>query len=92
MIRRMESIISGRGLGFDFEFWIKKLASQFPIEGAVSTRSDGSIKIIAKGEEQDLREFISRLKRGSLLSEIESFHVTWEETGEKIEKFFMLSC
>lgn len=79
MIRRIENRIFGRGLNNEFISWIQRLAAHFPIKGALSIGPDGSIKIIAEGEESELREFVSRLRRGTFLSEIEHFDIAWGE-------------
>ena len=92
MLRRIEARIFGRGLGNDFISSIKELAGRFPIKGGVSTRPDGSIRIIAEGEEAELGEFISKVRRGTLFSAIESFDVVWKEVEEKTDRFFVLSC
>ncbi len=91
MIKRIESGIAGRGLGFDYLFGIKRLASQFPIKGAVFTRADGSIKLVAEGEQEVLEMFAHELEKDSRSSSIENFYVKWSDPVESMGTFYVLA-
>lgn len=55
---------SARGLGLAGEVWNEK---------------DGSVRVIAEGEEEKLRELEQRLREGSLLSRVDSVESEWGE-------------
>ena len=52
MVKHIESGMSGRMMGFNSLSWIRDVAMKLEIKGAVFTRPDGSIKVVAEGEEK----------------------------------------
>ena len=83
MIKRIESGIAGKGLGSDYLSSIKELAIRLGLTGVVFTKNDGSIKVIAEGEDADLIKLSKRLERNFFFSPIENFYAIWHEsTGE----------
>jgi acylphosphatase len=84
MLKRLESGISARSVGFNDLSLIKDFADQFQLRGVIFTKEDGSIKIIAEGEEENLKEFTKELeKEEHSLSRVENFYEKWDEpTGE----------
>ncbi len=83
--------MSGRGSKHNSFHFIKEFASQFPIKGVIFTKPDGSIKVIADGEEGDLGEFIKKFERGGVFSTTENFYVKWQNPNEKIQETFNIS-
>ncbi len=90
MWKRIESGTSGKFLGADYVLWVKDKARYFAINGIVSLQADGSIKVIAEGEEHDLNRFVEKLRRGSFFSHIENFYVKWHEPRGEFKDFFIL--
>lgn len=53
------------------------------LTGIVKNINDGSVAVVAEGEEATLLRFIDKLKRGSFLSQVEDVSVSWgDATGE----------
>ena len=81
----------GRTLSYEYLVWIRDNAVNFGLKGITFFKSDGSIKIIAEGEEMNLNAFVEKLKRGrsffSFLSPIENFSVTWHEPKNEFNDF-----
>ena len=48
---------------------------------------DGSVKIEAQGSEKKLLQFISCLKKGSMLAKVEDVSVEWTSPSEFFEDF-----
>ena len=91
MVKHVESGIAGRGLGFHYLRQIKNLAIKFNVKGIVFTKPDGSIKVVAKGEERDLAEFTYKLERESNTHEIENFYTKWVEPNKDLESFHIVT-
>jgi acylphosphatase len=47
--------------------------------GTVENLPDGSVKVIAQGEEEILNRFLEKLKRGPLLSKVEDIKIDWSD-------------
>ena len=52
----------GRVQGVGFRFFTQQLAIQLDIFGTVQNKMDGSVFVIAQGEEKDVTRFIERVK------------------------------
>lgn len=91
MQKCIDSVISGKNLNYNYLLWIKNQAIRFGLKGITFFKNDGSIKIIAEGEEKNLLFFINKLKSGryffSLFSPIENFSITWEELKNEFKDF-----
>ena len=83
MLKRVESGVSGKGLGPDFLEGVRDLALSYGLVGIAFTRDDGSIKVIAEGEEKKLEKFVKKLHKRQFFSSIENTYALWREpTGE----------
>ena len=89
MFKRIESGTCGWLLGVDYLSQVKEKADQFKINGIVSIQEDGSIKVIAEGQEKDLGKFVKKLKKGRLFSHIENFYVKWFESEKEFSNFYI---
>ncbi|PIR68487.1 hypothetical protein COU49_00385 [Candidatus Nomurabacteria bacterium CG10_big_fil_rev_8_21_14_0_10_35_16] len=83
MFSRVESVLSAKGLGLDYLFFVKDCAIDLSLVGIVCTRDDGSVKIIAEGQEDNLVKFVERTKQRNATHPIENFYLKWGKyTGE----------
>lgn len=80
----MESGIAGKEFSFDYLSSVQEMAVGCGLVGVVFEKDDGSIKLIAEGEEEDLVEFAEKLEKlGFMHTVVENFYVKWDEpTGE----------
>lgn len=90
MQKHIECGIAGRSIGPDYLTWIEKLAGELGIQGATMMNHDGSVKVIAEGEEEDLEEFVERLK-SETPHEVYNFYVKWSKTIAGLENFIILN-
>lgn len=86
-MKRIESGIAGKGLGFDYLSNIKELAIRLGLKGVVFTKNDGSIKVIAEGEDMNLMKFSKKLERNFFFSPIENFYVIWHDSTKEFKDF-----
>ena len=90
MVKHIESGMSGRMMGFNSLSWIRDVAMKLEIKGAVFTRPDGSIKVVAEGEEKNLIEFTEEIKEGRIFSEVENFYVKWNDSNKDLADFYII--
>ena len=91
MIKHIESGISGRGLNFHFLRALRGLAFKLHIKGVAFTKSDGSIKVIADGDEHNLKEFMKTIKSNNIFSSVENFYVNWHEQDMETGNFYVIN-
>lgn len=77
MLKHIESGIGGKSLNSDYLSIVTKLASNCGLQGSVFTKDDGSIKVVAEGEEENLVQFSKKLRKANVFSSVENFYVNW---------------
>ena len=87
MLRRIESGISAKNLGVDYLFYLKECATHLGLNGIVFTKDDGSVKIIAEGEDENLIKFEGKIKESSFLHPMRNFYIKWEEPSGEFKDF-----
>ncbi len=87
MLSRIESTMWGRRLDYNYLEWIARKADKYDLTGTTFFRDDGSIDVIAEGEEKYLEKFTKRLSRGHFFIRVENFSVVWSNPSGKYEDF-----
>jgi acylphosphatase len=87
MIKRVEIQVLGRVQGVFFRSQTAKKAKELNLTGWVKNEEDSSVKIVAEGEEENLKNLIEWTKEGPLLARVDKIEVEWEEGKGEFEKF-----
>lgn len=90
MEKRLVCMVKGRVQMVMFRDFTQRIAQKLKITGTVENNSDGSVSVVAQGEERVLKEFIEDLRRGSLFSRVDSVDVVWSEPLGKFKSFDIL--
>lgn len=77
MNRHIEVTITGRVQLVMYRDFAQRKARKLGIVGTVKNQKDGSVSVVAEGEEARLNVYISLLKKGSVLSKVKEVNVTW---------------
>ena len=85
--RRFSARISGRVQGVGFRFFAGEMANEFGITGYVRNVLDGSLEIVAEGEEEVLREYLDMLKHGPRAARVTDVHVSWGPPSGEYDRF-----
>jgi acylphosphatase len=64
----LHTVIKGKVQGVGFRHFTKTTADKLGIKGWVRNNPDGSVEVIAEGDEKILKEFLDYLKKGPSLS------------------------
>lgn len=87
MNRRVEIRVTGIVQGVFFRQGVKAEAMRRGLIGWVRNEPDGSVRIVAEGEEEKLREFIDWCKKGTEWARIEKVETEWGEAKEEFDEF-----
>lgn len=90
MIKRIDGGIACKSSGFNYLLKVEKLANKFELKGIVFIKNDGSIKIIAEGEEENLGKFARDLERENFFTPIENFYMKWLDAREEFKIFHVI--
>jgi len=83
MKKRLEILITGRVQGVLFRARTQDTAKSLNFVGYVKNEPDGSVKIIAEGEEENLKELANWCKNGVESAQVERVQVDFlDATGE----------
>mgnify|MGYP001560276488 CR=1 FL=1 len=77
MNERLEAIVSGRVQLVMYRDFVTRKARGLKLVGEVQNLPDGTVRVVAEGPRQTLEVYVEKLKRGSLLSNVESVETTW---------------
>jgi len=79
MNRRLEASIFGRVQMVMFRDFVTRKARGLGLGGTVQNMKDGSVFVIAEGDQNTLDILVRHLKKGSLLSKVEHLEQTFKE-------------
>ena len=87
MQKRMECRVEGRVQMVMFRDFTCRSARKLGLVGTVQNMRDGSVYVVAEGEEEKLKELRKLLWKGSLLARVENVECRWTEPSGEFEKF-----
>lgn len=87
MAKRIEAAIYGRVQGVSFRYYTRREAIRLDLTGWVANESDGSVRVVAEGEEDNLKKLIDFLHIGSPGAAVDKVSCTWETTTNKFNNF-----
>ncbi|MFL7839396.1 MAG: acylphosphatase [Candidatus Promineifilaceae bacterium] len=83
MNKRLEAIVTGYVQGVSFRYYTRKKARQLMLTGWVANHWDGSVRVVAEGSPEKLREFNNYLLDGPPHAYVNNMQSDWlEATGE----------
>ena len=81
--KRVQLLIRGRVTGVFFRAASQREAKRLGVTGWVKNRNDGSVEILAEGEEDAIKEIIGWAHHGPSAARVEGVDVRWRGyTGE----------
>ena len=67
--------------------FVTRSAKKLLLTGEVWNEQNGTVRVIAEGDESALQLLIGALHRGSLLARVDAVEVTWAEAQSSYQKF-----
>lgn len=87
-MKRVAAIFSGRVQGVGFRFTTVRLAGAYDgLSGYVMNQSDGTVRLVAEGEEDDLRALLDDIRRSRLGRYITDLQTQWRAATGKLRGF-----
>jgi acylphosphatase len=86
--RRATVVYSGRVQGVGFRYTTVRLAEAYPgLTGYVMNQFDGTVLLVAEGEEDVIRSFLGDIRQSGLGRYIVDLRVDWGPATGKFEGF-----
>jgi acylphosphatase len=85
-VKQVQCVVVGRVQGVFFRASAQREARRLGLTGWVRNRPDGSVELLAEGEDESLRDFIGWLQRGPTSARVDRVDTRWRSyTGEFTE-------
>lgn len=82
-----EAIITGKVQGVGYREFAASKARGLWIFGFVENRGQFDVRVVAQGEEENLRRFLEHLHKGPFLARVRDVQVDWREPAERYTSF-----
>lgn len=76
-LKQVQLFVRGRVQGVFFRASTQREAKRLGLTGWVKNRPDGSVEVLAEGEEDELKELIAWANRGPSAARVERVDVRW---------------
>ncbi len=86
-VRRLHVVITGRVQGVGFRYYVLRCARDRGLVGWVRNRPDGSVELVAEGDEPSLRGLLADLKQGPPLSWVQQVSTEWQSPQPGLQGF-----
>ena len=86
-MKEIEVNIKGRVQMVMFRDFAKRKAESLELTGTARNLEDGSVHVVAQGNENKLNKLIELLKTGPAFAKVSDVDVRWKEIGEKFTDF-----
>ena len=84
---RLHALVYGRVQGVNFRFYTQKEAAALQVTGWVANRPEGSVEVMAEGEEAALKKLLAFLNRGPSSARVERVETDWTEGTGEFDRF-----
>ena len=74
---RVRATVTGRVQGVGFRWFTQREAQALGVAGWVRNKPDGSVEVEAEGERKTLENFLGRLRKGPLGSQVKAVEHQW---------------
>lgn len=93
MKKEFRAIARGRVQMVNFRHFTAGEAKKLGLVGTVCNLPDGSVEVVAEGEEENLLLFIEKLKRGPFFAHVADLEVIWApEALGKFDTFYIIDA
>jgi acylphosphatase len=81
--KQLTAVVHGAVQGVSFRYYTHRTANRLGVTGWVANQPDGTVKVVAEGEEAALRQLAAFLQEGPAAATVQQVEEKWSEaTGE----------
>ncbi len=84
-MKRLVADVAGMVQGVGFRYFVSHAAGQLGIEAQADNMDDGSVHVVAFGDEQQLLRLVTLLRQGNRYSSVDRVDYTLTDVVEKTE-------
>ncbi len=76
---RLYAVFAGTVQGVGFRYFVRNIAKKMGVKGYVRNLPDGTVEVVAEGDEQTLRNFLKAIEQGPPLAEVTDIRYQFED-------------
>lgn len=89
-MHELQAEVKGKVQGVCFRDYVQVVATELGLKGYVRNQSDGTVLVVAQGEQEALKSLMEYLHEGSVLSVVESVAGIWMTPNRTYQDFSVL--
>jgi acylphosphatase len=86
-MKRLDATIHGRVQGVAFRAYTQNEATRLGVRGWVTNQYDGSVRVVAEGDEIALRKLLTWLHHGPPAAHVTQVETIWGEDSGEFDSF-----
>ena len=86
-MKRVKLIVSGKVQEVFYRNHIKKAAASFSVKGYVRNLPNGTVEVLAEGNELEVEKLISECRKGSFIARVDNVEIINEKPTGEFEDF-----
>lgn len=86
-MKAIRALVRGRVQGVGFRDYVETRARRLRLRGFVRNLADGSVEVVAEGDEAALRELLNQLGEGPEMARVDGVEVEWLEATGRYGEF-----
>jgi acylphosphatase len=88
--KQLKATITGRVQLVMFRDFSQRKARKLGLVGTVKNNPDGSVSVVAEGEDTMLNDYISLLRKGPVLAKVDDVKIEWGESSGTFSDFLIV--
>lgn len=85
--KQLIAIVHGYVQGVSFRYYTRCAADRLGLTGWVANRPDGTVKVVAEGDEATLQELLAFLQEGPPTARVQQVDETWANAAGAFQNF-----
>ena len=86
-MKRLHLIVHGRVQSVGFRYFTARNAKKLDLKGLVRNLRDGTVEMIAEGDESKLKQLLTYCKEGPWFANVSKVEENWSKSKEEFESF-----
>ena len=81
-MRELHAIVSGKVQGVSFRDFVFACAAELSLKGYVRNLPNGTVRVMAQGDDTELHKLLEKLREGPTLSQVLGVKAEWWEVSD----------
>nr|WP_167942227.1 acylphosphatase [Desulfobaculum xiamenense] len=87
MVRSLQCVVTGKVQGVMFRSWVHDQARNLGVNGWIRNLADGTVEVLAQGDEESINTLKRRLLAGPPLSRVDNVQCKWIDYDKEHQGF-----